>query len=106
MKYLIIGLIAIVILVISVTLGAHNEQVVTFNFLIAKGDYALSTLLAILFGGGFILGWLISGLFYLRLRLRLGRAERQIKRFQQAATPSSSPVSEPAPVALPQPTKE
>lgn len=106
MKYLIIGLIAIVILIISVTLGAHNEQVVTFNFLIAKGDYALSTLLAILFGGGFILGWLISGLFYLRLRLRLGRAERQIKRLQQAATPSSSSVSEPAPVALPQPTKE
>ncbi|GKX54516.1 putative lipopolysaccharide assembly protein A [Leminorella grimontii] len=86
MKYLLIGLIAVVILVIAVTLGAHNEQVVTFNFLIAKGDYALSTLLAVLFGGGFILGWLVTGIFYLRLRLRLGRAMRQIKRLQNETT--------------------
>lgn len=104
MKYLLIGLLVIVILIISVTLGAHNEQVVTFNFLIAKGEYALSTLLAVLFGGGFILGWLLSGLFYLRLRLRLGRAERQIKRLQQ--TESSLPVETVPPVMLQQSVKE
>lgn len=102
MKYLLIGLIAVVILVISVTLGAHNEQVVTFNFLIAKGDYALSTLLAVLFGGGFILGWLVTGVFYLRLRLRLGRAMRQIKRLQNE-TPASVEI---APVTQQTPEKE
>ncbi|WP_159564278.1 LapA family protein [Budvicia diplopodorum] len=99
MKYLLIVLLVIVILVISVTLGAHNEQVVTFNFLVAKGDYTLSTLLAVLFGGGLVLGWLVSGLFYLRLRLRLGRAERQIKRLQQtdsSASANSSPVLTPS----------
>lgn len=104
MKYLLIGLLVIVILIISVTLGAHNEQVVTFNFLIAKGEYALSTLLAVLFGGGFVLGWLLSGLFYLRLRLRLGRAERQIKRLQQ--TESSLPAEITSPVMLQQSVKE
>lgn len=104
MKYLLIGLLVIVILIISVTLGAHNEQVVTFNFLIAKGEYALSTLLAVLFGGGFVLGWLLSGLFYLRLRLRLGRAERQIKRLQQ--TESSLPAETVSPVMLQQSIKE
>ncbi|SQI40575.1 Inner membrane protein yciS [Leminorella richardii] len=95
MKYLLIGLIAVVILVISVTLGAHNEQVVTFNFLIAKGDYALSTLLAVLFGSGFVLGWLVTGIFYLRLRLRLGRSMRQIKRLQNedAASTAIVPVA-------------
>lgn len=94
MKYLLIVLLVIVILIISVTLGAHNEQIVTFNFLIAKGDYALSTLLAVLFGGGFILGWLVSGLFYVRLCLRLGRAQRQIKRLQEtdASLPANSSV--------------
>lgn len=95
MKYLLIILLVIVILIISVTLGANNEQVVTFNFLVAKGDYALSRLLAVLFGGGFFLGWLLSGLFYIRLRLRLGRAERQIKRLQQtdsSVSANNSPI--------------
>ncbi|SFC47886.1 LapA family protein [Pragia fontium] len=105
MKYLLIGLVVIVILVISVTLGAHNEQVVTFNFLIAKGDYALSTLLAVLFGSGFIFGWLLSGLFYIRLRLRLGRAERQIKRLQQTESPLSEVNAIPS-VMSQQSTKE
>ncbi|PHI31077.1 LapA family protein [Budvicia aquatica] len=104
MKYLLVVLLVIVILIISVTLGAHNEQVVTFNFLVAKGDYALSTLLAVLFGGGFLLGWLVSGLFYLRLRLRLGRAERQIKRLQQ--TDSSASAGNPSATMIPSSNKE
>lgn len=72
-------LLVLVIFVISVTLGAHNDQVVNFNYLVAQGDYRVSTLLATLFGGGFVLGWIICGLFYLRTRIALGRAERKIK---------------------------
>ncbi|MCE1690561.1 lipopolysaccharide assembly protein LapA domain-containing protein, partial [Enterobacter hormaechei] len=41
---------------------------------------------------GFVLGWVICGLFYLRVRLSLGRAERKIKRLEvqleQPAEPS------------------
>ncbi|NIH16299.1 LapA family protein [Serratia symbiotica] len=80
MKYLLIFLFILVIFVISATFGAHNDQVVTFNYLIAQGDYQVSTLLAVLFGAGFILGWIICGLFYLRTRIALVRAERKIKR--------------------------
>lgn len=79
MKYLLIFLFILVIFVFSATFGAHNDQVVTFNYLIAQGDYQVSTLLAVLFGAGFILGWIICGLFYLRTRIALGRAERKIK---------------------------
>ncbi|AHG18245.1 membrane protein [Chania multitudinisentens RB-25] len=83
MKYLLIFLLVLVIFVTSITLGAHNDQVVTFNYLIAQGEYRVSTLLATLFGAGFVLGWIICGLFYLRTRIVLGRAERKIKRLEQ-----------------------
>lgn len=63
--------------VLSVTLGAQNDQVVAFNYLLAKGEYRLSTLLATLFAAGFILGWVICGLFYLRVRTGLARAQRK-----------------------------
>jgi putative membrane protein len=78
---------------ISATFGAHNDQVVTFNYLIAQDDYQVSTLLAVLFSAGFILGWIICGLFYLRTRIALRRAERKIKRLTlQLAQPTESVV--------------
>lgn len=83
MKYLLIFLLVLVIFIISVTLGAHNDQVVPFNFLIAQGEYRISTLLASLFGAGFVLGWAICGLFWLRVRVSLANAQRKLKRLQQ-----------------------
>lgn len=83
MKYLLIFLLVLVIFIISVTLGAHNDQVVSFNFLIAQGEYRISTLLASLFGAGFVLGWAICGLFWLRVRVSLANAQRKLKRLHQ-----------------------
>lgn len=82
MKYLLIFLVVLVIFIISVTLGAHNDQVITFNYLLAQGEFRISTLLAALFGAGFILGWAICGLFWLRVRVSLGNAQRKVKRLQ------------------------
>lgn len=98
MKYLLIFLLVLAIFIISITLGAHNEQVVTFNYLLAQGEYRISTLLATLFAVGFGLGWVICGLFYLRLRITLGRAQRKIKRLeqQQSVTESETPPSAPS----------
>ncbi len=64
--------------IISVTLGAHNDQVITFNYLLAQGDFRISTLLATLFGVGFLLGWVICGLFWLRVRVSLANAQRKL----------------------------
>ncbi|RLM21245.1 hypothetical protein BIY29_13885 [Brenneria alni] len=89
MKYLLIFLLVLAIFIISVTLGAHNDQVITFNYLLAQGDYRISTLLAALFALGFILGWVICGLFYLRQRIALGRAQRKIKRLEQQLSASN-----------------
>lgn len=95
MKYLLILLLVLAIFVISITLGAQNDQVVNFNYLIAKGEYRVSTLLAILFAGGFIIGWLICSLFWLRVRLSLVRAERKIKRLEQQVISSVETVGAP-----------
>lgn len=87
-KYLLIFLLVLAIFVVSVTLGAQNDQQVTFNFLLAQGEYRISTLLAILFAAGFAIGWLICGLFWLRVRVSLSRAERKIKRLEQQIAPA------------------
>ncbi|WP_312946894.1 LapA family protein [Superficieibacter sp.] len=86
MKYLLIFLLVFAIFVISVTLGAQNDQVVTFNYLLAQGDFRISTLLATLFAAGFAIGWLICGLFWLRLRVSLMYAQRKIKRLESQNT--------------------
>ncbi|MEZ3500494.1 LapA family protein [Pantoea sp. KPR_PJ] len=93
MKYLLIFLVVLVIFIISVTLGAHNDQVITFNYLLAQGEFRISTLLAALFGAGFVLGWAICGLFWLRVRVSLAHAQRKIKRMQTQLDKSTQPVT-------------
>lgn len=95
MKYLLIFLLVLAIFVISITLGAQNDQIVNFNFLVVQGEYRVSTLLAILFASGFILGWLICSLFWLRVRVSLIRAERKVKRLEQQIVSLSDTASAP-----------
>ncbi|MDU4272732.1 MAG: lipopolysaccharide assembly protein LapB [Enterobacter asburiae] len=89
MKYLLIFLLVLAIFVISVTLGAQNDQQVTFNYLLAQGEYRVSSLLAVLFAAGFAIGWLVCGLFWLKVRVSLARAERKIKRLENNIAPAS-----------------
>ena len=91
----ILVILVLAIVVIAMTLGTNNDQVVTFNYLIAQGEYRISTLLATLFGVGFVLGWIVSGIFYLRVRLSLGRAKRKIKRLESAQTKQENQESRP-----------
>ena len=99
MKYLLIFLLVLAIFVISVTLGAQNDQQVSFNYLLAQGEYRVSSLLAVLFAAGFVIGWLVCGLFWLKVRVSLVRAERKIKRLEQHIAPASDmPESSGVPV--------
>lgn len=83
LKYLLIFLVLLVIFIISLTLGSKNDQVITFNFLVAQGEFHISTLLASLFGLGFLLGWVICGLFWLKARLLLQHARIKISKLEQ-----------------------
>ncbi len=82
-KYILGFVIVLAIILVAVTVGANNDQVITFNYIVAQSDFKLSTLVAILFGLGLILGWLITGLFYLKLKLKNMGLTRQIKRQTQ-----------------------
>lgn len=102
-KYLVILLLVLAIFIVSVTLGAQNGTQVHFNYLIAQGEFSISTLLAVLFGAGFLIGWIICGLFWLRVRVSLMRAERKVKKLEQQLIASHIPGT---PTTLPEPAKE
>nr|WP_244968860.1 lipopolysaccharide assembly protein LapA domain-containing protein [Rosenbergiella collisarenosi] len=80
---MLIVIIVLFVFVASFTLGAKNEQLVTFNFLVAQGTFRLSTLLASLFGIGFLLGWVICGVFWLRARVALAHAKNKVIKLEQ-----------------------
>ena len=79
-KYIFGLIIVLAIVLVAVTVGANNDQVITFNYIVAKSQFQLSTLVAILFGLGLILGWFITGFFYIKLKLKNIALNRQIKR--------------------------
>lgn len=79
-KYILTFVIVLAIALVAITIGANNDQIITFNYILAQTEIQLSSLVAILFGFGLILGWLITGFFYLKLKLRNMSLLRQIKR--------------------------
>ena len=79
-KYILGFVIVIAIVLVAITVGANNDQIITFNYIVAESQLQLSTLVEILFGFGLILGWLISGFFYLKLKFKNMVLARQVKR--------------------------
>ena len=65
-KYILGLIIVLAIVLVAVTIGANNDQVITFNYIVAESQFQLSTLVAILFGFGLILGWLNYRIFLLK----------------------------------------
>ena len=82
-KYILGFLILLAIVLLAINVGANNDQIITFNYIVAQSDFRLSTLVDILFGLGLILGWLITCYYYLKLRLKNMVLTRQIKRQTQ-----------------------
>ncbi|AZL86199.1 DUF1049 domain-containing protein [Aliivibrio salmonicida] len=83
----------IALFLISLALGAQNQVVVHFNYLLAQDDFQLSTLLGIFFATGFGLGWLICGSMYLkasvtqrRLRKRLEKQNAELNKLRLEST--------------------
>lgn len=83
MKYLLGLVIILAIVLVAVTIGANNDQMINVNYMIAQGEFRFSTIVAVLFGLGFILGWLITGFFYLKLKIKNLALIRQVKRQTQ-----------------------
>ncbi|MEJ2762498.1 lipopolysaccharide assembly protein LapA domain-containing protein [Photobacterium sp. MCCC 1A19761] len=88
-------LVLVVCFLITLALGAQNQQLVNFDYLIAQGEFQLSTLLGIAFGGGFAIGWLICGMLYLKARFSRNRLSKKVaKQQQELAQLRAEPVKE------------
>ncbi|PLK57823.1 hypothetical protein CEX73_03395 [Candidatus Palibaumannia cicadellinicola] len=83
MKYILIMLLLLVILITFILFGAHNNPILSFNYLLNQKEFRASTLLSLIFLSGFIIGWVTCGLFWLRTGLALVYAKREVKRLTQ-----------------------
>ncbi|ART79130.1 LapA family protein [Oceanisphaera avium] len=84
---IIIGLIILAILfAVGITLGTQNDQLVHVNYLLAQGEYRLSSLLAIIFVAGFVVGWLVFSFVLLRLKMSNRGLNKKVERQQRELT--------------------
>lgn len=94
LKYIFGFMIVLAIIIVAITIGANNDQLITFNYVVAKSELRLSSLVAILFGFGLILGWFITGFFYLKLKLQNMALSRRVKRQAQQISELTVPKAE------------
>lgn len=65
---------------IALALGSQNQSVVTFNYLLAQGDFHLSTLLGVVFVSGFALSWVVFGSMHLKSQLQVVRLKKKLSK--------------------------
>lgn len=94
MKYIFGFIIVLAIVIVAVTIGSNNDQMIAFNYFIAKSELRLSTLVAVLFGFGLILGWIIAGIFYIKVKLQNIALTRRVKRQAQQISELTLPKAE------------
>ncbi|HAS6348487.1 lipopolysaccharide assembly protein LapA domain-containing protein [Vibrio sp. IRLE0018] len=76
----IIKIIAVMALfLIALALGSQNQEIVTFNYLLAKGEFHLSTLLGGVFVAGFAVSWAIFASIQFKTRLKIRKLNKQLK---------------------------
>lgn len=81
MNMKIIKIVAVIALfLIALALGSQNQTIVNFNYLLAQGDFHLSSLLGIVFISGFALAWLVFGNMHMRSQLKIHRLKKQLNK--------------------------
>ncbi|WP_394152711.1 LapA family protein [Vibrio maritimus] len=68
----------IALFLVTLALGSQNQEVVKFNYLLAQGDFHLSTLLGSVFVVGFVIAWLIFGSLHLKSQLTVRKLKKQL----------------------------
>lgn len=77
----IIKIVAVIALfLIALALGSQNQTIVNFNYLLAQGDFHLSSLLGIVFISGFALACLVFGNMHMRSQLKIHRLKKQLNK--------------------------
>jgi putative membrane protein len=77
----IIKIVAVIALfLIALALGSQNQTNVNFNYLLAQGDFHLSSLLGVVFISGFGLAWLVFGNMHMQSQLKIHRLKKQLNK--------------------------
>ncbi len=76
--------VVLALFLIALALGSQNQEVVTFNYLLAQGEFHLSTLLGSVFVAGFVLAWIIFGSLHLRSKMKVRKLNKQLKKVTPA----------------------
>lgn len=88
-KYILAFILVVMIVLVAITFGVNNNQLITFNYMIAKSEMRISTLVAVIFGSGILFGWLISMIFYFKLKIKyLALARKQKNLSEKSNQPS------------------
>ncbi|GLT19770.1 putative lipopolysaccharide assembly protein A [Vibrio zhanjiangensis] len=82
--------IVLALFLIALALGSQNQEVVNFNYLLAQGEFHLSTLLGVIFVSGFVLAWLIFGGLHLRSQLQIRKLKKQVKKLSPSEESTST----------------
>ncbi|CAI2317090.1 DUF1049 domain-containing protein [Vibrio parahaemolyticus] len=92
----IIKIVAVLVLfLVALALGSQNQELVTFNYLLAKGEFHLSTLLGVVFVVGFAAAWVIFASIQLKTQLQVRRLKKKLKKYEPAeAEKTAKPVIE------------
>tara|TARA_Y100001956_G_scaffold78393_1_gene90043 strand:- start:62 stop:343 length:282 start_codon:yes stop_codon:yes gene_type:complete len=72
--------IVLALFLIALALGSQNQAIVNFNYLLAQGEFHLSTLLGVVFVSGFVISWAIFGSLHLKSQLQVRKLRKQVKK--------------------------
>jgi len=76
--------VVLALFLVALALGSQNQEVVTFNYLLAQGEFHLSTLLGSVFVVGFVIAWIIFGSLHLRSKMKVRKLNKQLKKVTPA----------------------
>ncbi len=83
MKGLVFFICIVVLLVLAVAVGSQNDAVIPVNYLIAKAEMTIATLIAIAVALGVIVGVLAVLSSWLTLRVKVIRLQAKLNRLQK-----------------------
>ncbi|MCK6261993.1 lipopolysaccharide assembly protein LapA domain-containing protein [Vibrio sp. ZSDE26] len=85
-------IVVLALFLIALALGSQNQAVVTFNYLLAQGDFHLSTLLGVVFVSGFSLAWLIFGSLHFKSQLQVRKLNKKLNKLSPETPVAQSKV--------------
>lgn len=80
MKGIILLILAIIFLMVAITVGLTNSDVITINYLLAQIDMRISTFMVVCLAIGFFFGFTTILSKYLALKLQLANLKRKLEK--------------------------